>query len=282
MALLNKYRVWCNTQSKYEFTWDEAAPTSCPTNGAHSIDSSKTSIVQKSGDEAPHTTDGKPIFLPSLFRSDIDLYFAGAGDHVTSGRGEGTAFTLSRSTEGTSTATFAFNDWVYAAGGSAYFSGAQTGDHVSMKIFAPATTVSGASPANTGNCNLTDVGGFNLITPAAGDGTHDVADIDKMPVPAPDEDGYWDWSEPDEGKGTVSGSGTPGSAHYNLFDVPVTLVCWVKNLHMIGSGDIDFSIPAVKPKKLLPHWTAQVDLYCSGAHQLDLTWYVVTARKKTT
>jgi len=44
---LYKYRVYCSTDSKHEYTWvDEAdgEPTTCPTNTSHTIDTSKTVI----------------------------------------------------------------------------------------------------------------------------------------------------------------------------------------------------------------------------------------------
>jgi len=47
MATVNKYRVYCTTDSKYEYTWSETEPTTCPTNTAHSIDASKTTIVDQ-------------------------------------------------------------------------------------------------------------------------------------------------------------------------------------------------------------------------------------------
>jgi len=49
MTNLNHYRVWCNTDSKYEFVWldvDAAAPTTCPTDTGHTIDQDKTAIVE--------------------------------------------------------------------------------------------------------------------------------------------------------------------------------------------------------------------------------------------
>ena len=47
MSTINKYRVWCDTDSKWEYMWAETTPTKCPTNTAHSIDSAKITIVDK-------------------------------------------------------------------------------------------------------------------------------------------------------------------------------------------------------------------------------------------
>ena len=46
---LYRWRVYCTTDSKYEYTWrseSEGAPTTCPVNTAHTIDASQNRIVQ--------------------------------------------------------------------------------------------------------------------------------------------------------------------------------------------------------------------------------------------
>ena len=46
-----KYRVWCDTDSKWEYVWrdeNEAVPSLCPVNTGHTIDTAKTSIVEQS------------------------------------------------------------------------------------------------------------------------------------------------------------------------------------------------------------------------------------------
>lgn len=45
MSTVHKYRVYCTTDSKYEFTWGETEPTTCPTNTGHTINTSLTTIV---------------------------------------------------------------------------------------------------------------------------------------------------------------------------------------------------------------------------------------------
>jgi len=42
-----RYRLWCTTENKYEYSWDINEPTSCPISGAHSLDSNRTAIIQK-------------------------------------------------------------------------------------------------------------------------------------------------------------------------------------------------------------------------------------------
>lgn len=45
MTTVYKYRVFCATDAKFEYVWGETEPTTCPTNSSHTINSTKTSIV---------------------------------------------------------------------------------------------------------------------------------------------------------------------------------------------------------------------------------------------
>lgn len=46
MTTIYKYRIWCNTDSVWEYVWSETLPDKCPTNTAHSIDANMTTIIQ--------------------------------------------------------------------------------------------------------------------------------------------------------------------------------------------------------------------------------------------
>ena len=46
MAVVSRYRLWCSTDSKWEYVWDNDEPTVCPVNPAHTIDSSKIDIIR--------------------------------------------------------------------------------------------------------------------------------------------------------------------------------------------------------------------------------------------
>lgn len=61
MALVNRYRVWCDTDSRWVFTWDEAAPAVCPENPAHTIDIAKTAITESIGDAQAFTSEGAAL-----------------------------------------------------------------------------------------------------------------------------------------------------------------------------------------------------------------------------
>lgn len=50
MPVLYQWRLRCTTDTRFEYIWSETEPTLCPTDGAHTIDSSKTTIVDKIAD----------------------------------------------------------------------------------------------------------------------------------------------------------------------------------------------------------------------------------------
>ena len=61
MAIVNRYRLWCNDESAWVYAWAEETPGSCPNNTTHSLDASKTSIISKAGAEQPTKEDGTPL-----------------------------------------------------------------------------------------------------------------------------------------------------------------------------------------------------------------------------
>ena len=235
----------------------------------------------------PKTSDGKPIYLPNSFPGNVILYIAGSGDSSTV-IGAGQDFVASSEVAGTTDVDWQFRDWTYLAGGGLYFEGAVFGDKVSMKLYAPATTVA-VNGSNTGAVNLYEVApgsGLHIIVPSPNNtGTHDITSA--VPVPAYDEengepaDGWWNWNEPDTGSGTMA----PAIDHvgkFELYDFPIDLSCFVKNMPMIsGDRHVNITVPAIKPKKTLPQWKFRVSVVNGGHADLKVGWYLVTARRKT-
>ena len=52
MTTINKYRIRCTTDNTFEYVWSELEPTKCPTNTSHTIDTSKTSIIDTKTNDA--------------------------------------------------------------------------------------------------------------------------------------------------------------------------------------------------------------------------------------
>jgi hypothetical protein len=225
----------------------------------------------------PKTHDGKLQVSPDIFPGGVALYVAGVGDNT--GVGDGQIFNASSEEAGDVNVEFGFKDWVYAAGGGITCEGGQIGDYVDLKIYCPANVVE-ESVDNTGNCNKVSLGGgLNLIVPAAGNGAFDIDLAEASPVPAEGNDGYWDWSEPDTGRGTITA--LPGVGKYNIIEQQIPLSSFVRKFPLIADGLIDITIPALKPKKVLPHWKWVFTLHNSGHTGLKVGWYLMTARVKS-
>lgn len=70
--IIYKYRVWCSTENKWEYIWLEdtqSAPTSCPTNVAHTIDSNKTTIVSSSNVDPQTDSDNAIMSRQKIAKS---------------------------------------------------------------------------------------------------------------------------------------------------------------------------------------------------------------------
>ena len=65
---LIKYRIWCSTDSQWEYTnWiedDAAVPTTCPINTGHTIDGTKTSAYRQQKTQSLKTPDNILLTTP--------------------------------------------------------------------------------------------------------------------------------------------------------------------------------------------------------------------------
>lgn len=238
--------------------------------------------------KTPKTSDNKPIFLPNLFRGDVYPLFHGRSDDITNGvRFGGTYFKMQATEQGDSNLTFQFMEWVYLAGGIMECDGAVFGDRVNFKIYAPASPAT--SNPGDGDFNKYNLGGsYNMIVPTApGTGDWDVNLQEKLnenvsftkvvPVPAPEGTGWFDWDYMNENV-TVN---IQGKGNYYLFDFQTDLVHYVIWQHLLGSSRIDFIKPAVKPRRMLPHWIYRTDLHREGTSgTLNIVWSLLCARKE--
>jgi hypothetical protein len=60
--MVNRYRVWCNTEGRWVYAWSESEPTSCPNDpDYHVIDAAKTALVQVVVDMQAYTSDGAAV-----------------------------------------------------------------------------------------------------------------------------------------------------------------------------------------------------------------------------
>lgn len=222
----------------------------------------------------PKQSDGSPFVSPCMFPSGVYLYITGCGDDEAVGDGD--LLHLESEEAGDTPFVFGFVDWVLIAGGAAYATGAQPGDWMRFEVYCPATPVT-PNPNNTGNCNIVNPPG--IIVPAAGDGAYDLDLAQANPVLTPLHDGFWDWDFSPTGRGTVS-VGAPQQAKAHLIPADYPLTCFVNKVALSDQA-LDFTIPAIEPKIMLPHWRAKVTLHNSGHTGLKVDWYVTTARVRT-
>jgi hypothetical protein len=233
---------------------------------------------------APLAADGKPFVLPNSFPGEVLLNFAGCSDGATN-RFEGTLFGLQKTGIGDEVFTVDLLDGIFLAGGHVDWSGGAWGSYVYMELGAPASTTKAPAVAGQGNCNKVQVAaGAYIIVPAAGNGQYDLDTI--VPIPAYNDEtnaqtGYWTYSEPWLGKGTVT-PGSPGASKYNLFDFPIEMAHFSKLHLFLDSGQRDMIAPAIKPKWILPEWKMKVTIHNADANKtLSVCWDLLIARRKT-
>lgn len=82
MPIVRQYRIWCSTEASFvsEDVWRTSAPTQCPNNAAHTIDTDKTVTTAMVGSEHPMAEDGKEYVTPDLFPQGYYRYYSGAPD----------------------------------------------------------------------------------------------------------------------------------------------------------------------------------------------------------
>ena len=86
MAEVRKYRVWCTTEAAYQYTWRDdvqGAPSLCPNDSAHTLDASKTAVVETAGVAAPTKDDGTPFIAVAPAKPGSPLFPIGIAKKVT-------------------------------------------------------------------------------------------------------------------------------------------------------------------------------------------------------
>lgn len=224
------------------------------------------------------TPDGRPMVMPLSYEDGTFLYVCGAGDHATNGRAQGQPFRLQRTTAGTSSVEWQFNDWVQAVGGTGAAFGCQFGDEVTVEMFAPATTAVAVTPG-TGSCVWAPTGwGFDALVPYAG-GTHDIDHA--VPVPASvGEASYWSWAREDFGPGVLTPHAGGG---FNLYSIDIPLTQIAPRLQLVGDRTFNLDVQHVKPMITLPQWKGRATLVTAGAdHTVSVAWEIQCVRMRTT
>jgi len=236
------------------------------------------------------STDGKQIVIPFPATEGWRTWFTGAGDDMSptppaSGRGTGTKIKISfTGTAEIKTTEFQFSEPVELHDGELFYSPVANFTHDDRFEFGARMPAS-APTANTndpkdGNCNLYDVGGYNLLLPAAGNGTHDIALTDftkAIPVPSNDSTGYWDV---DQSSGAITASATPGAANWHLMDIQIKSY-FLRNMPM-GNPLGVFEVDVYKAEYLHPAWFSFLSVDKQDTQTGDVSAWIMTFRESTT
>lgn len=239
--------------------------------------------------DAPQEHDKRPVVVMSPSTEGWMTWFSGAGDDPAptppaSGRGQGQQLIVEWATAdalpSTKQVEIRFIEPVEIHDGEMLYPPGQWGpkSRWDFSVRMPATTTT--PNAGLGNCNLVDVGGFNLIVPAAGDGSHDVDLAQAVPVPASAGTGYWD---ADRNTGAVSPSATPGSASWALFDVEIKSY-FMRNMPL-GSPRGIFEIDTYKAEWISERWYLTLEVLRDAAEAQADTYvaaWLMFFREKST
>jgi len=215
------------------------------------------------------TSDGRPIIQINSYGPGKLLYITGVDD-------EDTHFRIESSDIEDKVLDAHFNCDLMLAGGMIKWDGGGFEDSVDFEVWALATEVE--NPGSVGqpaNCVLYPTGqGFNIVIPnPAGDKYVDYTTA--VPVPASDNDGWWDIDS--------GGDVTPNysqTGEYNLFDVDIRLAEHIDEFPIWDSGAQKIHDPNIKPSSLLRQWTLRVTLHNRSGNTIKAVFVLITGKDK--
>jgi hypothetical protein len=235
--------------------------------------------------DTPHDLDGKPVFVMSPSTRGWKTWFCGAGDAtgpINRGGGTDSLLTFDSGSGEVESAELQFAEPVEVHDGQGCWrpiANWDLGDKMSVSLISPANTVT-VNGTNEGNCNLVDLGGYNAIVPAAGDGTHDIDLATAVPLLVDDElfpDGQWDV---DKVTGDVTAPVTPTEGNCNLLDIQVEGFL-MRNIH-IGHEHGVMDIDVYKVEWVHQRQKLKVEVTKNSAGTGKFAFWLLSFRKKVT
>jgi hypothetical protein len=214
--------------------------------------------------DSPRESDKRPIIVSSPGREGSYTWITSRGDDPSptppaSGRGDGVLSVLTFTEPDTKEVEIQFSEAMQLLGGNVYWRPVENWDfedswNLLIRLVA---TVATPNITNTGNCTLFDTQqGFNIIMPAAGDGTHDI-DLEAA-VPVPDGYspvtgtgyGFWNvdrfWSE-------VVTPNAEAHGEFNFYDIPLAFY-FCKNVSC-GNLQGNWRLDPYKAEWISSKWT---------------------------
>lgn len=229
--------------------------------------------------------DQKLVVVSSPAREGWMTMFTGAADDPAptppaSGRCSGQKIRLSFAGPGEQILEIPFGEPIEMHDGGFWTSGAWgMNDEFDLSVAIPATPLT-ANPG-AGNCNLVDIPGTgglaHLIVPAAGDGSHDVVLSAAAPIPALDEDGFWDV---DYETGVPKLAQHPGAARWNLMDVPTE--SFFLRRYPFGHPLHVYDFDVYKAEWVPPKWTIRIKITKVSAGAGEFAGWLMLFRKYST
>lgn len=225
--------------------------------------------------------DGKILVTPYPASEGYKTWFTGAGDQLSPlVRGGGQRIKLqwdANENRGAKQIDLQFAEPVEMHDGGAFYSPVNSwsiDDNMTVRLIMPATvtTISGS-----GNCNRVASGlGYDVVVPAAGDGGHEVDLTTAVPVPDPNNQGFWNV---DHDTGVIT-PGSPGASGFNLLtvEVPANFLRNVPLGHPMGHFDID----AYKAEWVHPTWKIRIIVDKQSAGAGDFAGWLLCYRKNLT
>jgi len=258
-----KYRVWCETDSKYVEVWGQSAPTVCPENDGHSIDLVKTAIIESVSQDFPLSDlDGKKLSVHESTKPTIDgaltyAVWTGAGDDIQTGEigdGEVLAFGMTQGVASVSK-DVKFDPthgrvWIHE--GYLRYTGAGSGDYVSADVIATATNLQQLA-------NLDLVVDSNWVKPApggAGTGTHGWADANIVLIPRSfSKDGDWDYD------GSTLSPNLNGDGAYKISDIDRIVHRFINRIPCLGDCPTYFSMSSEETTELPKNYFLRITFH---------------------
>lgn len=243
---LYKYRVWCNDEQGWFNIWDTTDPTTCPNHADHTIDTTKTTIIQKKKAVEPTDKSGKTRVHQTSRKLGLRIMWFGEGDDTSNILNVGGGHDIIGQHSIGEGDTPIYIDWNVAENETFIHEGYVTWkdcnmDRVTLEIVPRVT----ATEVSSGT-NYNIVNGF-LIVPAAGDGTTSItADITNpnnglIYMPNDDEGNppvaYWnaDYNSSTQLYENITAA-PDGNGRYNMFSTEVPLIRFLHRMPLLANG----------------------------------------------
>jgi len=268
-----KYRVWCDTDSKYVEVWGDTEPTTCPENNGHTIDTTKTAVIEHITQEFPLSDidSGKKVAVHPTYKPRVDgnptyAVWCGAGDNMANGDIGGGDLLEFAMTTGTATIAKEMkfhtdNGRIWIHEGYLKFEGGGPGD------FLCADFVADATPLQTSvNLDLEITNNWvHLAAGGPGTGTHGFADAAKLALIPRDfsDDGDWDFD------GTNLTPNTGGTGAYKISDIERSVHKFINKVPCRGTSATYFSMSSDETAELVANYFIRIT-----AHNVsDTNWH---------